>query len=289
MAARRGGSILFQDSKVTNEQGGVIRSVGRNSEIFFGDKLGGVEFFNSGKVVGKDGGGGAFFEATVDNMADGIIEARRGSEVFSPKRISPTSKSTALIAAIGCGALVAIDDGSVANAGEFLAAHGGDMQFGDPLSNSVQVDNQAGGLIKADRGTISFDRVSFTNHSGVPGAGDTPGLPGGEVKSTNWGVISFQGGSFDNGHGALVEASHHGSIFFEGFPDNPLAVTNKGEFDATGCGSAIRLEDAGIGAAARILHPSSLMRTDGAPHAEVERPKSISHRPRTGQHVDCGH
>ena len=165
MAARRGGSILFQDSKVTNEQGGVIRSVGRDSEIFFGDKLGGVEFFNSGKVVGKDGGGGAFFEATVDNMADGIIEARRGSEVsFSQTNI--TNESTALIAAIGCGALVAIDDGSVANAGEFLAARGGDMQFGDPLSDSVQVDNQAGGLIKADRGTISFDRVSFTNDPG---------------------------------------------------------------------------------------------------------------------------
>jgi len=194
MAARRGGSILFQDSKVTNEQGGVIRSVGRDSEVFFGDKLGGVEFFNSGKVVGKDGGGVAFFEATVDNMADGIIEARRGSEVsFSQTNI--TNESTALIAAIGCGALVAIDDGSVANAGEFLAARGGDMQFGDPLSDSVQVDNQAGGLIKADRGTISFDRVSFTNDPAVPGAGDTPGLPGGEVKSTNWGVISFQGGS----------------------------------------------------------------------------------------------
>ena len=37
MAARRGGSILFQDSKVTNEQGGVIGSVGRDLEIFFGD------------------------------------------------------------------------------------------------------------------------------------------------------------------------------------------------------------------------------------------------------------
>jgi hypothetical protein len=128
MAARRGGSILFQDSKVTNEQGGVIGSVGRDSEIFFGDKLGGVEFFNSGKVVGKDGGGVAFFEATVDNMADGIIEARRGSEVsFSQTNI--TNESTALIAAIGCGALVAIDDGSVANAGEFLAARGGDMRI----------------------------------------------------------------------------------------------------------------------------------------------------------------
>jgi len=52
----------------------------------------------------------------------------------------------------------------------------------------------------------------------------------------------ISGRQLDNGHGALVEASHHGSIFFEGFPDNPLAVTNKGEFDATGCGSAIRLE-----------------------------------------------
>ena len=70
-------------------------------------------------------------------MADGIIEARRGSEVsFSQTNI--TNELTALIAAIGCGALVAIDDGSVANAGEFLAARGGDMRFGDPLSDSVQ-------------------------------------------------------------------------------------------------------------------------------------------------------
>src|ERR1035437_10820052 len=43
------------------------------------------------------------------------------------------------------------------------------------------------------------------------------------------------------------------------------------------------------GAAARILHPSSLMGTDGAPHAEVERPEAISHRPRTGRHANRGH
>src|SRR6478672_853925 len=28
---------------------------------------------------------------------------------------------------------------------------------------------------------------------------------------------------------------------------------------------------------------------DVNPHAEVERPESIPHRPRTGRHVDCSH
>jgi len=262
MAARRGGSILFQDSKVTNEQGGVIRSVGRDSEVFFGDKLGGVEFFNSGKVVGKDGGGVAFFEATVDNMADGIIEARRGSEVsFSQTNI--TNESTALIAAIGCGALVAIDDGSVANAGEFLAARGGDMQFGDPLSDSVQVDNQAGGLIKADRGTISFDRVSFTNDPAVPGAGDTPGLPGGEVKSTNWGVISFQGGSLTTATAPWSKPAITAASSSKGSPTTRLPSPTRATSTrpVAAARSGWKRDPAGrcYGAAARIMPPSSLM------------------------------
>jgi hypothetical protein len=137
--------------------------------------------------------------------------------------------------------LIEIADGSLTNAGDFLAAHGGNIQVGDPSTASVEVDNQAGGLIKADRGFITLDNVSFTNDAAVKGVEDSPGLPGGVVKATDWGVITFIGGSFENGVGALVEASHHGSVFFEGFPGNPLAVTNKGEFDATGCGSAIRL------------------------------------------------
>ncbi len=241
MAARHHGEIQFQNAEITNELGGKIRSVGEGSEIFFGTELGGVDLTNFGKIVGKDGGIVAFFDSSVDNKLDGIIEARRGGEV-SFLQTDITNEKGALIGAVGCGALIDIASGKLINAGDFLAAHGGYVQVGDPSSDSVQVDNQAGGLIKADRGAISFDRVDFTNDPSVKGVGDTPGLPGGVVKSTDWGVISFHGGSFDNGVGALVEASHHGSIFFEGFPDNPLGVTNKGEFDATGCGSAIRLE-----------------------------------------------
>src|ERR1700758_4649018 len=36
----------------------------------------------------------------------------------------------------------------------------------------------------------------------------------------------------------------------------------------------------------RIWHSSALMRTDGAPHAEVERPEPIPHAPQTGRHAD---
>src|SRR4029079_12406283 len=89
IAARHHGEILFQNTLITNELGGKIRSVGDGSEIFFGSLLGGVDLTNFGKIVGKDGGIVAFFESSVDNKADGIIEARRGGEVdFSHTHIT---------------------------------------------------------------------------------------------------------------------------------------------------------------------------------------------------------
>ena len=187
LAARHHGEILFQNTLITNELGGKIRAVGDGSEIFFGSKLGGVDLTNFGKIVGKDGGTVAFFQSTVDNKSHGIIEAHRGGEVFF-SHTDITNESGALIGAVGCGALIEIADGSLTNAGDFLAAHGGNIQVGDPISATVEVDNRAGGLIKADRGSITFDNVSFTNDPLVKGIEDTPGLPGGVVKATDFGV-----------------------------------------------------------------------------------------------------
>ncbi len=234
IAARHHGEILFRDSFVTNELGGEIKSTGHGSEIAFGDALGGADFANLGKVLSRNGGAIDFVNASVDNEKGAIIEAGRGGEIsFSNTEILNETK--AIIEAVGCGALITITDALVTNPGKFLAAHGGTILFG-ATSGGVQVDNQDKGSIVADGGTIGFQAVSFTNQP------DGSGGPGGKVESTNWGLITFQGGSFTNGQGALVEADHHGSIFFEGFPDNPLGVTNNGKLEASGCGSVIRLQ-----------------------------------------------
>ncbi len=235
MAARHHGEILFRDAFVTNELGGEIKSTGRGSEIVFGDALGGADFSNLGKVVSKNGGTIAFENASADNAKGATIEAKRGGKVsfFNTGILNETN---AMIEAIGCGALITISgDALVTNPGQFLAAHGGTILFGG-LLGGVEVDNQEKGAIVADRGTIGFEAVSFTNE---PAASD---LPGGKVEATNWGVISFQGGSFTNGLGALVKADDHGSIFFGSFSENSLGVTNSGKFEATGCDSVIKLE-----------------------------------------------
>src|ERR1700694_2768697 len=44
------------------------------------------------------------------------------------------------------------------------------------------------------------------------------------------------------------------------------------------------MEDA-MGGAEDIFHPSSLIYTDGAPHAEVRRPEPIPDHPRTWRHA----
>ena len=235
MAARHHGEILFRDAFVTNERGGEIKSTGRGSEIAFGDALGGADFTNLGKVVSKNGGTIAFENSSADNAKGAIIEAKRGGTVsfFNTGILNETN---AMIEAVGCGALVAISgDALVTNPGQFLAAHGGTILFGG-LSGGVEVDNQEKGVIVADRGTIGFEAVSFTNE---PAGSD---LPGGKVEATNWGAISFQGGSFTNGLGALVKADDHGSIFFGSFPESSLGVTNHGRFEATGRDSVIKLE-----------------------------------------------
>src|ERR1700688_1592872 len=48
------------------------------------------------------------------------------------------------------------------------------------------------------------------------------------------------------------------------------------------------MEDA-MGGAEDIFHPSSLIYTDGAPHAEARRPEPIPDHPRTWRHAYRGH
>src|SRR5260370_17550330 len=43
------------------------------------------------------------------------------------------------------------------------------------------------------------------------------------------------------------------------------------------------------GGAEDIFHPSSLIYTDGAPHAEVRQPEPIPDHPRTWRYADRGH
>ena len=100
---------------------------------------------------------------------------------------------------------------------------------GQELDNFGLVRATSGGTVKL----VGADIINQAANNTV-----SPAIPGGKIEAQDWGRIEIQGGSVSNLSGAVIKASDHGGVFFEGTHTNSLEVTNfaGGKIVAVDCG-----------------------------------------------------
>ena len=219
-----------------------------------------------------------FEDSTVDNQ--GIIAARQGGTVDLNEE-AITNESGAQIEARDFHSLVDFIDANLDNFGAITAKHGGSVLFeGGSIFNEaaaadqpeakivargrgseidlISVDLINGGLVGAMHyGSMKFENVAVTNESGAT------------IEAKD-GIVTFEHGRVANEFGAVIVASEHGRIDFDGSTvDNgnigtdagaDLAVepNSGGMIEAIGCGSIIRFCDD-----ARVFNAGTILGKDG--------------------------
>jgi hypothetical protein len=218
IAARYGGYVEIIDSSVTNEATGKIRSVGPGLGIDFS----GVDFDNAGHVVAKDCGSVVFVDSSVTNETGGRLTAKDfGSISFSDTDVD----NYGLIRAIS-GGFIKFESSVINDSGGEIRSAGCDscvVFICDELDNSGIVIAARGGIVKFLDETIVNEAAATV---------DSVTVPGGAIEAKDRGLVKVDGGTFTNQSGALVEATHHGTVEIK----NAFVLNDAGTFEATDCG-----------------------------------------------------
>ena len=188
-----GSAVTFDSAAVTNLAGGTINATNAGTVTFEHGSLA-----NAGTLEATNGGILQLEHLTVTNSAAGelSIDALSELDLMSAAVIGGTSTNAGNVV-VTDGASVLHGD-SVTNSGTMTVEAGASLT----LEGNTTLINEAGGLIKADGGTVAIELDTDTNVN----SGTIEAVNGGEVDF----YINVEGGS---NHG-LIEAGAGGTVHF---------------------------------------------------------------------------